>query len=239
MEKSKWKTIKIVIVVFIIAAIVIFALNTIRKMKIISDISQKANQYVNSNNFHYTICVYDEEMKFYRMELLKLNDKLKVINTNITDKGTVKEIYIGNKITEEGENNKQYDMNLYLEENNRKIAITDSSFGGDINPLNLCETENMWDLFKTAFNTSIKEKTIKGKQCYYINNLKTNKLELSNKNVYFNKETGLRMYTNNQEEHISEEKYEFGTVTEKDFIEPDITQYEVMTTREYIDSMSE
>ena len=52
--------------------------------------------------------------------------------------------------------------------------------------------------------------------------------------MYIDKDTGLNIYSNESDEYILETIYEFDMVKEEDFIEPDISEYEIMTVEEYV-----
>ena len=102
-----------------------------------------------------------------------------------------------------------------------------NSIIGDIEPGNLL------DLFKKSMTVSIKSTNLFDKNCYFITN---NFLNANIRSTYIDKETGVTMRdlpnkTTYDGEIIElyDYKYEFDTVTENDFIEPDISDYEVFT----------
>ncbi|MCI9087602.1 MAG: hypothetical protein HFJ32_03495 [Clostridia bacterium] len=98
----------------------------------------------------------------------------------------------------------------------------------------LC-TENIIHLLLNAVITSVQSKSLNGDECYLINNFKGLHINCYEKGVYINKENGLVMGSTEYEVDYgdgikrkvigNEVEYEFGTVTEEDFIEPDISEY--------------
>ena len=93
--------------------------------------------------------------------------------------------------------------------------------------------ENLLDLFKRSIKASIKTTKIYDKDCYFI----TNFVPHSPEGIYVDKETGITIrYAPNKrsdsgvEENIeiTEFMYEFDTVTEADFVEPNLSEYEVL-----------
>ena len=72
------------------------------------------------------------------------------------------------------------------------------------------------------------------KKCYYIDNFTVKNLGNTLNEMYIDKDTGLNIYSNESDEYILETIYEFDMVKEEDFIEPDISEYEIMTVEEYV-----
>lgn len=238
--KNKLRTLKITLLLIFITILVIFSANTVRKMIIISDLSKKAQQYVTSDNFRYTISTSWNDGNLSKSVCFVLDDKIKDITYFIDNNGISKHTEIGNKIEESGNPEESiislYSTYCYIEENNNeKILLTDSNFGGAISPSNLFYTENLWDLFKCALGSSIKGTSFMGKECYLIDNFKTNTCQLPLNNYYIDKETGLLIFINSSDMTVTKYEYEFNVVTEEDMIAPDNSQYKVMTHKEWFD----
>ena len=95
--------------------------------------------------------------------------------------------------------------------------------------------ENTKDLIMTAITSSISKTTFNGNECYYVSGTPA---ILPNASMYVNKDTGLLISTMASEYENpdgergriagTEYEYEFGTVTEDDFIEPDISEYTIV-----------
>ena len=238
--KNKLRILNITLLLIFITILVIFSANTVRKMIIISDLSKKAQQYVTSDNFRYTISTYWNDGTLSKSETFVLGDKIKSITYFIDNNSMSKYTEIGNKIDESGNPAQSiissYDTYCYVEENNNeKILLTDSNFGGAISPSNLFYTENLWDLFKCALDSSIKGTSFMGKECYLIDNFKTNTCQLPLNNYYIDKETGLLIFINSSDMTVTKYEYEFNVVTDEDMIAPDNSQYKVMTQKEWLD----
>lgn len=237
---KKLKLLKFIILFIFLSILLIFIVSTVRKMIIISDLSKKAQQYVTSDNFRYTISTSWNDGNLSKSVCFVLDDKIKDITYFIDNNGISKHTEIGNKIEESGNPEESiislYSTYCYIEENNNeKILLTDSNFGGAISPSNLFYTENLWDLFKCALGSSIKGTSFMGKECYLIDNFKTNTCQLPLNNYYIDKETGLLIFINSSDMTVKKYEYEFNVVTEEDMIAPDNSQYKVMTHKEWFD----
>ena len=84
-----------------------------------------------------------------------------------------------------------------------------------------------------SLHSSLKNTTFNGEECYYLQS------SVYLFNMYISKNTGLTVATLAQDVEISEgvtvrmplqqeAVYEFNTVTKDDFIEPDISEYEII-----------
>ena len=90
--------------------------------------------------------------------------------------------------------------------------------------------------FLASIHSSIKTTTYDGKKCYYISS-NPKKYYFFENNIHIDKDTGLVINAGACETiyidgHIDRAPatdyiYEFNTVTEDDFIEPDISEYEI------------
>lgn len=248
---SKLKFFKVTLFLIILILLLIFVVNTGRKMIIISSLSNKAKEYESSDNYHWTTYSF-EEGTFSKYECYKMKDKLKTTSIYISNDGIEKSICIGSKNTKKSKENQDYDVynmhdyyDIYQSTElsnikDKKIAVTNSNFsiGNTIpNPLH---TNNLFELFKCAIKSSIQSTTIYGKECYYIKDFK----EYSPEGMYVDKKTGMpiryspyKSGTKEDEKEVglSEQIYEFNTVMESDFTEPDISEYELMTVKEYLE----
>lgn len=226
---KKIRLLKFIILLTFLTILLFFTVIIGRRMMIISNISKKAEQYIDSNNYHVTIYSY-YECKFYKYEVYILENKIKIISDEITENGSSHNITIGYKNLEN--NNPDYEeyiTNDYMEDKEGKIVLMNCKLFGRPKPENKFVTKNIWELFKISLDTSIKETELDGKKCYRIEN-KQKQL----KNLYIDMNTGLEVYSSESENNILEIQYEFNTVTDNDFVKPDLSQYQVMTTDEYV-----
>ena len=242
---KKLFNLRMILIFIILIGFSIFTISTGRKMIIISNLSNKAKKYESSDNYHM-ILYNNEKDKLYQLELYKMGDKLKTISICMQNNKFEKIVSIGHKNVEkskeiqmQGPDDNIYDMHTYYDEipelGNRKIAVIDSDKAIANKIHNALYTDNLWELFKFAINSSVKNTTIYGKEFYHI----TCDERFCTEGLYFDKETGIYMSQRaetGQDKKIfglSETIYEFNTVTESDFIEPDISEYESITTEEY------
>ncbi len=221
---------------FILLAIfLVFLGTTTRKAIILADLAQKAEETVKNTNYHMTAYGYDKG-EAYKSEEFVLNDKMKLRYTTYTERGT----YIAQTFvykTEQGETKE----NLYIDQQGKKIAILDrvvdtenTMLGRDKQPL---RTENIIHLLLNAVITSVQSRSLNGEDCYLINNFKGLHIGCYKEGVYINKKNGLVIGSTEYEvdygdgikrKAIGQElEYEFGTVTEEDFIEPDVNEYKI------------
>lgn len=139
--------------------------------------------------------------------------------------------------TENGEDkygNKKFSSNIYTVTENSKIAKINKEMGISTEPQNVFHVDNFLELLMVSISASIKTTTYNGEECYYISNLQS-AFAFESTALYVNKETGLTISAiahevKNSDGSISrwpaaDYIYEFDTVTETDFIEPDINEY--------------
>jgi len=207
---------------------------TIRKAIILANLAQKAEETVKSTNYHMTIYSYDRGRAWVHEEFI-LNGKRKVKIIQYQEQGTsISQSFIYQ--TESGETKE----NIYMDSQGKKRAILDRTIetqkeyvGAEMRPL---RTENIIHLLCNAIITSVQSKSLNGTECYLVTNFKGHTGTYGG-GVYINKANGLVM--GNTEYDVDygdgikrkaigkEIEYEFGTVTEEDFIEPDISEYEI------------
>ena len=228
---NKLKLLKFIVSSILLILILIFTIVTARKMIIISDLYNKAKKYENLENYHITEYSY-KNGSFWKNETFVKDDKVKIIIVSIKDEEEIKTIDIGKKNTKDN----FYTVNTYMQTKGRKIAMHNVPHGRINSTENLFYTKNLWELFVCSIKSNIKEKTINNNKCYYIDNFTVKNLDKTLNDMYIDKDTGLNIYSNESDEYILETIYEFDTVKEEDFVEPDISEYEIMTVEEYVET---
>ena len=229
---NKLKTLRIILLIILI----IFLANTIRKMMIISSLDYKAQNYENSNNYHLTRYSYNKS-GYGKSELYRLGDKQKLVTTRLEETGnTFMQIYINEPIenyNKEITDGKDYSSHIYIEKDgiknvqlNAKVSVGEETIENQMHTHNICH------LFLAAITSTVKSKNYDGKPCYLVSNYKTLSM-LSSEEVYIDKETGLvrgRILVldgiDTTVHYTIEQEYEFDTVTELDFVEPNRNDYE-------------
>ena len=226
--------------IIILTVILLFITLTLRKIIIISDLSNKAEKTKMATNYHeisysYNLGNYSKE------ETFRLDNKKKIIITQLTEDGNISTITMfANKVSNENDSDNMYSVNIYVNSPEGKKAILNKSMEIYDNLQNPFYTENWWQLLKYSVLASIKTTNFNGNQCYYLANFK-NPYSYNFEGIYANKETGFPLstiayeYKNSNEisddfpkrEPLHEYVLELNTVIESDFSEPNINEYEV------------
>ena len=219
--RNKLRILEIIILVIL----TIFIVNTGRKVYIISSLSNKAKEYENLNNYH-EVSYSLQEGKFYKTEVFSMEGKKKLVYTTITDEKTSMITMNLTQIKDE-----KYKGNIYFDNNSKKEVLLDEEVGVMVGPQDVLQTENLGRLIFYSIPTYVTSTQFDGIDSYYISNFK------GESGRYINKETGLPISTMSGEVEFAEGtigrsptteyKYEFGTVTEEDFTEPDISEYTI------------
>lgn len=244
--RNKLRVLEIIILIIVVA----FVVNTGRKMYIITDLNNKAKEYVNSENYHRTSYSLDNG-NYTKEEVFSLGDRKKIITTTMTEDGEKQVVTIfGTKIGTVPDTPyaktyppiDTYKENMYKVSETEKLALLDVEIGMSVdNQEAFWGIENTKDLIMTAITSSISKATFNGNECYYVSGTPN---ILPNASMYVNKDTGLLISTMASEYENpdgergriagTEYEYEFGIVTEDDFIEPDISEYTIQDINDYI-----
>lgn len=230
--KNKLRVLRIIILLIVLA----FAISAVRKMYIVGDLYNKADQIVKNTNYHREI-VSMSEGNFTKTEIWATENKIKMILKKFeNDKIEIRETYGTKKGRMENSDIDAYIINEYTTINGEKTAKLNHEVQISVAPQNPFYVENKFQLFLFAIPTSIKRTTFDGKECYYIINYKE-PFSINETGMYLDKETGLPIsYAGYETEFTgsglgrmpaAEYKYEFNTVTENNFVEPDLSEYKV------------
>ncbi len=206
----KNKKIVISLGLVIIASVSLFLGLTARKIIIFREMKENSSQYENNNNYYEKVSNTSGISIEY---FCKENKSKKII---INDKNGIKQITNYSN----GEKANTY----IIQSNGKKVAILDTNKLEKPNILGFQFEGNFWYWLKMAIMSNIKKNELNGKECYYINGSYL-------KETYVEKETGLILKMQDgvidNEPVIYEYYYEFGNVVDNDFIEPDISEYEI------------
>ena len=224
----------------IFTVILLFVILTVRKIIIISDLYNKAEKTKMASNYHEISYSYNLGY-YYKEETFKLDNKKKIIITQLTEDGNVSTTTMfANKISDNN-NTSLYSVNIYGNTSEGKKAFLNKTMEiYDTMQNNPFYTENWWQLLKCTMLASIKPTTFNGSQCYYLSNFKT-PYSYNSEGIYANKETGFLIgsiayeYKNSNKiddnspkrEPSHEYILELNMVTDSDFIEPNINEYEI------------
>ncbi len=236
--KTKLNALKIIIFIFII----IFLLTLGRKMIILSNLSNEADKYMEKTNYHVIQYSYNED-SYIKTEILKSNHKAKLKISNIEPEPKKSITIYGKEKTMESKEFDMYNANIYVNKENKNTVLLNQEIGSIKFLQNVLKTDNWFELFRTSFNISVKRTTFNGKECFYITSSYGKNYLPNTDGIYVDAETGL-VICENAREYINEKGeikrsgilkyvYEFDSVTEEDFLEPDINDYEITEKLEF------
>ena len=223
---SKMKTLKIILIVILL----VFLLSFARKMIIMVGLNIKASDHMSSTNYYVKTINYAGDTLSI-IENYKKDDKyMRRFEILSDDTKSIEIDYYNNDIV-----NNYYELQNNEENVNKKVAklneIADTNLTSILyhipNPLEI-EMDNLLRFVVTALFSSITSEECNEKNCYRV---------VSFGSVYYiDKETGLTIRivggrTVNDDGQIykmvSDYQYEFDMVTDENFIEPDISKYEI------------
>lgn len=214
----KMRILKIILLIIV----AIFVIRTGRNFIIISSLSNKADNYVSSTNYHKKTTYFDGT-GIMIVDTYSKDGKLVSFLTRITPEET-------NKISiyKNGETS-----NLYFENSAEKTAqLHQKDVMIAVNIVNYLDSgHNLLATLLGSITSHIKTVSCNGKQCYFITNyLTANWLNSNNDGVYIDKETGLMVretISGDTKDTIADFTHEFNTISDDIFVEPDINEYEI------------
>lgn len=223
MEKEKIKLWKIIVAILVIL-LVIFAINTIRKVIIFNDLQEKISKYEKSENMYSKI---DSEKSI--TERFIKNDIDKLIIKYKDKPMTVIQLKNGNEC-----------KNYTFFEETKKVTVTDVNNMDALRVTkinNTINTNSFIDKLIKCITSKVSTETIDGKEYYVIDGkLSGNQLMLQDvisTKAYIDKETGLTMKVieitkenNNKKEYITNYEYNFDSITDDEISEPNTIGYE-------------
>lgn len=223
MEKEKIKLWKIIVPILVIL-LVIFAINTIRKVIIFNNLQEKISKYEKSENMYSKI---DSEKSI--TERFIKNDIDKLIIKYKDKPMTVIQLKNGNEC-----------KNYTFFEETKKVTVTDVNNMDALRVTkinNTINTNSFIDKLIKCITSKVSTETIDGKEYYVIDGkLSGSQLMLQNvisTKAYIDRETGLTMKiieitkeNNNKKEYITNYEYNFDSITDDEISEPNTIGYE-------------
>jgi len=215
-------------IIFIILTIFVLVIG--RRTIIIKSLQNKVNSVKENTNYH--MIQYDYEGVYYRKnEVYSKDGKTVLIITHNNTNGLQKLT----KYTNEDKSN------IYIESNENKVAILnqDASFPPNYTGIkNYIETSTVGDFILNILRCKITTANMNGKECYKIDQFFVSNFLYENGegwSIYIDKKTGLPVRTfggtitneNGTFTIVNDYQYNFNTVTDEVFVEPDINEYEV------------
>ena len=218
MEKKKIKKVLKIILIIIAILIILFLIHTIRNFIIVLQLQTKISQFTDVTNYHIKTITNEESGIIVTVNYYKKDNKQAYFLERNKDNEIIKMFVYSN-----GEK-----THMYTETPEYKTAnLNVGNFTG-VEIVNSLYNRNTWQTILSSMMANIKTVKLNEKDCYEINNFPSEVLWLGlGKNViYIEKDTGL-MIRNDTDSLIVENMYEFNTVNDEIFIEPDISQYQV------------
>lgn len=223
MEKEKIKLWKIIVAILVVL-LVIFAINTIRKVIIFNNLQEKISKYEKSENMYSKI---DSEKSI--TERFIKNDIDKLIIKYKDKPMTVIQLKNGNEC-----------KNYTFFEETKKVTVTDVNNMDALRVTkinNTINTNSFIDKLIKCITSKVSTETIDGKEYYVIDGkLSGSQLMLQNvisTKAYIDRETGLTMKiieitkeNNNKKEYITNYEYNFDSITDDEISEPNTIGYE-------------
>lgn len=233
--KNKLKFVRILLLIVVL----IFLISTIRKMFILSKLSYNAENIVNSSNYHKITYNYERD-NYIKLDIYKLDQKIKMVTTKVSANQTTTQVVYGTLISRDEMGMNKYNTNVYFDDENGKTARLNMEATINVDPQNVLEVSNLFELFLGAISSHITSTTYDGEKCYDISINEKNMpamFALGSSKAYFSKKTGLQIVTMGYDTEFSdsgigrippvEYVYEFDNVTPEEFEEPDINEYTI------------
>lgn len=200
----------------ILAIIIIYGIIVIRNTFILANLVNKTSNIWNSNNMHTTIYAHSGK-------------RLSIVDTYYKDGKSLTKMttYDRNEIIKMIGYNDENKNEMYVEQAGNKVAFVNS------NPVKVIITPHMYfsnrfELIFRAATSIISSSKCNGEDCYFIDTWGLKE--------YYSKKTGLTVREMNvisttedgTFNGVTDYKYEFGKVTEEDFVLPDISEYQII-----------
>lgn len=214
---NKKKTFKIILLIILIV-LAIFVLYTLRNFIIVKGLQNKIAQYTSISNFSATINqTFTDDSTNVLINYYQDGNKQAVILQRTESNGEVIKMSQYNN----GER-----CDVFWDAKDSKTAQLNAANTINVQLTNSLETDNDWQTLLACTFAVIKSTKYNGKDCYSITNymspLFMNGTEKNE--VYVDKETGIAIKSI-MDNQITEKEYNFNTVDEAVFTEPDIGQY--------------
>ncbi len=219
--QNKLYTVRFIAIIFLFIIFAIIVIPILRKIFIISNLSNNAKQYSNISNMHIIKYSYNEN-SYVKNELWQMDNHKKMITTSLKD-GKISNVEIYANKVKDG-----YELNSYSEVDGEKTnnKYFEKEFIG-IYVENIFDKADFIQLLKASIRATIKDTIFDGKECYYILDFNRGNSMLSN-GVYVDKETGLIIneisyqYSDEIVYPATTYIYEFDGVTENDLLDSNL-----------------
>ena len=204
-----------IIGVILLIVIAIFLIHTIRNYVIISDLQNKISKYANSTNYRTKSVTTENDGLVVTMEYYKKDNKEVVFLERMANNEVTKiSMYSNGERTD-----------VFTETKDSKVAQLNSGTIMSLGIYNHLENDSKWQTILGCISAKIKSVDYNGKKCYIVKEfMSSNSLTSEGVETYIDKETGLFVKSIDAS-IVNEREYEFNTVDDSIFTEPDISQY--------------
>lgn len=214
---NKKKILKTFLLILLIIFI-LFLLHCIRNFIIIKELQENIQPYLSKTNFIIKSVTDENDNTIVKMNYYTKDSKQKMSMERTKDGKTTTMTMYNN-----GER-----IDTFFDTPEGKTAQINSSSSMSISLVNCFNADNNWQRFVMGAIAIIRKTNYNGKEVYAVTNF-VSPYTLASENgeiTYIEKDTGL-LVKFVQNDLVSEKEYEFDTVTDEMFVEPDIGQYKI------------
>ena len=217
MNKKIVKKILKTILIILLVLFVLFLLHSFRNFMIIRKLQKSIEPYLSSTNYHLHSINSQDNGDSIVMDYYKKGSKETSIIERVSEKNPTK---ISTYIDDES-------ITTYIDTPSEKYVTPNRNIVLSINIYNWCESDNNWQTFLISAFCNIRTSKYNEKDCYIISNFFSPYFlyDSSDSNLlYVEKDTGLLLKTQ-VGSMVSERSYEFNTVDDSFFVQPNINEY--------------
>ncbi len=217
MNKKIVKKILKTILIILLVLFVLFLLHSFRNFMIIRKLQKSIEPYLSSTNYHLHSINSQDNGDSIVMDYYKKGSKETSIIERVSEKNPTK---ISTYKDDES-------ITTYIDTPSEKYVTPNRNIVLSINIYNWCESDNNWQTFLISAFCNIRTSKYNEKDCYIISNFFSPYFlyDSSDSNLlYVEKDTGLLLKTQ-VGSMVSERSYEFNTVDDSFFVQPNINEY--------------
>lgn len=217
MNKKIVKKILKTILIILLVLFVLFLLHSFRNFMIIRKLQKSIEPYLSSTNYHLHSINSQDNGDSIVMDYYKKGSKETSIIERVSEKNPTK---ISTYINDES-------VTTYIDTPSEKYVTPNRNIVLSINIYNWCESDNNWQTFLISAFCNIRTSKYNEKDCYIISNFFSPYFlyeSFDSNLLYVEKDTGLLLKTK-VESMVSERSYEFNTVNDSFFVQPNINEY--------------
>ena len=217
MNKKIVKKILKTILIILLVLFVLFLLHSFRNFMIIRKLQKNIEPYLSSTNYHLHSINSQDNGDSIVMDYYKKGSKETSIIERVSEKNPTK---ISTYINDES-------VTTYIDTPSEKYVTPNRNIVLSINIYNWCESDNNWQTFLISAFCNIRTSKYNEKDCYIISNFFSPYFlyeSFDSNLLYVEKDTGLLLKTQ-VGSMVSERNYEFNTVDDSFFVQPNISEY--------------